>query len=834
MTFPITLSTQIAKDQVNLQPLLVLTIDGVPYTFSAGAIYENFVIGAPGLKIGSYNGAMWQIGGAHLIDGLKDYVSLDQGTTTRITQQLQPDKGLGTSVTQMTIRLVDKDQEITQIISPGVVVDEILGKECKVQIGFSNTVYPDDYITIFRGLIEDISSGAGYVTLSLSSSEQKKRTSVFAKATAEVVGVPLLTGSVTFYAATDYVGKTAHGLSIGDTIRFSSVVNTTSVSTDQKYYIISSGFGVNSFKISTTSGGSALNIDIDGTGTILEHIPEIGTFSTIILDDATQFLVRQLGPDGTYDSSITHYVKIGDEYFSYTGTTATTLTGVTRNPSPFNFGTQEHMPGDAVQSMIRLQGNGLDLARKIMFSGTNGYFSSAQTITNFERISGTELVANAIFFEGIDVQDVYGIEIGDYITTSGASNGANNVTLKTISDIQTTISGSYIVVNGVTFVEENATAGTISFRSRWDTLGDGCAMKGFDVDDAEFSYLYSTFLSSFDFDFKLFDTINAKDFIEQQILRPMGCFSIQRKGRVSAGYHIGPIPNSDILVLDENNVLKPSTITIRRSLSKNFYNVIIFNLEKDVNSGEYLITKTTKNQASIDDFNVGQRSMTINADGMTDALQGPAKALQTSNRLLDRYQRGAEYLDNVQVKFGDGFNAEIGDIVIFKTENLYITNISTGDRSAAVRIFQILNKTMDIKSGLISFNLVDTSFSNAARYCLIGPSSYVKSGASGTQFTVEPSFGQKYGANEYLKWQKYGAVGIKVRNASGSVSGTSIIQSWSGNTVTLETSLGFTPAAGYLMELDTYNSQGDDIKFVYGFMRTTAPFDDGKARYQML
>lgn len=752
MTFPITLSTQIAKDQVNLQPLLVLTIDGVPYTFSAGTIYENFVIGAPGLKIGSYNGAMWQIGGAHLIDGLKDYVSLDQGTTTRITQQLQPDKGLGTSVTQMTIRLVDKDQEITQIISPGVVVDEILGKECKVQIGFSNTVYPDDYITIFRGIIEDISSGAGYVTLSLSSSEQKKRTSVFAKATAELAS----------------------------------------------------------------------------------PISAVGSVSTITVDDATPFLVRQLGPDGAYDSSITYYVKIGDEYFSYTGTTATTLTGVTRNPSPFNFGQQAHSSGDAVQSMIRLQGNGLDLARKIMFSGTNGYFSSAQTITNFERISGTELVANAIFFEGVDVQDVYGIEIGDYITTSGSSNGANNVTLKTISDIQTTISGSYIVISGVTFVEENATAGTISFRSRWDTLGDGCAMKGFDVDDAEFSYLYSTFLSSFDFDFKLFDTINAKDFIEQQILRPMGCFSIQRKGRVSAGYHIGPIPNSDILVLDENNVLKPSSITIRRSLSKNFYNTIIFNLEKDVNSGEYLITKVTKNQASIDDFNVGQRSMTINADGMTDALQGPAKALQTSNRLLDRYQRGAEYLDNVQVKFGDGFNAEIGDIVIFKTENLYITNISAGDRSAAVRIFQILNKTMDIKSGLISFNLVDTSFSNAARYCLIGPSSYVKSGASGTQFTVEPSFGQKYGANEYLKWQKYGAVGIKVRNASGSVSGTSIIQSWSGNTVTLETSLGFTPVAGYLMELDTYNSQGDDIKFVYGFMRTTAPFDDGKARYQML
>jgi hypothetical protein len=151
--------------------------------------------------------------------------------------------------------------------------------------------------------------------------------------------------------------------------------------------------------------------------------------------------------------------------------------------------------------MIRLQGNGLQLARKLMFSGTTGYFETGVDVTNFERISVTELVSNAIFFEGIDVSDEYGIVEGDYITTSGASNGANNVTLKTIASITKTFEGSYIVVNGVTFVEENSSAATISFRSQWDTLSDGCRMKGFDVDEAEFEYWYSTFLSSFDFDF---------------------------------------------------------------------------------------------------------------------------------------------------------------------------------------------------------------------------------------------------------------------------------------------------------------------------------------------
>jgi hypothetical protein len=754
MSLPITLNTQIVKDQVSVQPLMVFTIDGVPYTFSAGSILESYVIGEDGLKIGSYDGAMWQIGGSRLLEGQKDYISLTagQGTTTRITQQLQPDKGLGTSVTQMTITLVDKDEEVTRIISPSIVVSEILGKECKVQIGFANTDYPTDYITIFRGIIEDINAGAGFVSFNLSSTEQKKRTSIFSKATAELAS----------------------------------------------------------------------------------PISNVGSVGTITVDDATPFLVRQLGPDGAYDSSITYYVKINDEYFSYTGTTGTTLTGCTRNPSPFNFGQQSHSAGDSVQSMIRLQGNGLDLARKIMFSGSNGAFKTGVDITNFERISGTELVANAIYFDGVDIQEMYGIEVGDYISTTGASNGANNVSLKTISLIEKTLTGSYIVVNSVTFVEENSSSGTISFRSRWDTLGDGCSMKGFDVDDAEFSYLYSTFLSSFDFDFKLFETVNAKDFIEQQILRPMGCFSIQRKGRISLGYHIGPIPGADILVLDENNILNASKLSMRRSLSKNFYNTIVFNLEKDVNSGQYGIVKTTKDQTSIDDFNVGQRTMTINSDGMTDALQGPAKALQTSNRLLDRYKRGAEFLDGVAIKFGDGFTVEIGDIVILKTENLSLTNIAAGDRNSTVRIFQVLNKTFDIKAGTMSVNLTDTNFANSARYCLISPSSYVKAGVSGTQFTVESSFASKFGANEYLKWKKYGKIKVRVRNGSGSVAGTAIIDSWSGNTVTLQSSLGFTPVAGYVMELDKYNFQDDDVKFVYGFMRTTAPFDDGKARYQML
>ncbi len=338
----------------------------------------------------------------------------------------------------------------------------------------------------------------------------------------------------------------------------------------------------------------------------------------------------------------------------------------------------------------------------------------------------------------------------------------------------------------------------------------------------------------FDFDFKITDTIDAKDFIEQQILRPMGCFSIQRKGKISVGFHIGPVPGADILKLDQSNILNPGQLKIRRSLSKNFYNAVVFQLEKDVRTGEYLITKTQKDQTSIDDFNVGQRSIQINSDGMTDATQGVAKAAQTSTRLINRYKRGAEYIDGVNIHFGDGYSSEIGDIVLVDTNALSITDIQSGTRSGTTRVFQILNKTLDIKTGTITLNLVDTNFSTAARYCLISPTSYIKSATSGTTFVIESSFNSKYGINEYLKWQRYGNISVRVRNASGSISGTAVIDRFSGNTVILQTSLGFTPTAGMIMELDAYNYATDEIKFLYGFMRDTDPFDDGKNRYQLL
>jgi hypothetical protein len=55
----------------------------------------------------------------------KDYISLD-GTTQSITQQLQIDTSVGTSVTSVLVSLVDKDDYVTKELTTGAVVTDIV------------------------------------------------------------------------------------------------------------------------------------------------------------------------------------------------------------------------------------------------------------------------------------------------------------------------------------------------------------------------------------------------------------------------------------------------------------------------------------------------------------------------------------------------------------------------------------------------------------------------------------------------------------------------------------------------------------------------------------
>lgn len=77
----------------------------------------------------------------------------------------------------------------------------------------------------------------------------------------DATGGTTQTGAAT--AADDLITLTSHGLTNGDTVRFTSVGTATPLTTTDVYYVVSAA--ANTFKVATTKGGTAVNITADGT-----------------------------------------------------------------------------------------------------------------------------------------------------------------------------------------------------------------------------------------------------------------------------------------------------------------------------------------------------------------------------------------------------------------------------------------------------------------------------------------------------------------------------------------------------------------------------------------
>lgn len=85
-------------------------------------------------------------------------------------------------------------------------------------------------------------------------------------------------------AATDLIAATGHGLAINDQINFTSVGTATPLAISTVYYVSSDTFTANSFKVSTTKGGTAVNITADGTVTFRKR----QALTKVLVDDLLQ------------------------------------------------------------------------------------------------------------------------------------------------------------------------------------------------------------------------------------------------------------------------------------------------------------------------------------------------------------------------------------------------------------------------------------------------------------------------------------------------------------------------------------------------------------------
>lgn len=167
--------------QKSIKPILVLEIDGVPFLIGSDKIKRYPRLGDPGLFLGMPG---LFLGGMIEYPNQKTLISLE-GTTTQIRQSLEPDKARGSGISQMTISLIDKNLEATKLLAGAY--GEVLFKKVRLWASFGESVaWNEDFIILFRGVIESVTAGQGKCLLHLSSPDQKKRAQLYIKGDTEL------------------------------------------------------------------------------------------------------------------------------------------------------------------------------------------------------------------------------------------------------------------------------------------------------------------------------------------------------------------------------------------------------------------------------------------------------------------------------------------------------------------------------------------------------------------------------------------------------------------------------------------------------------------------
>jgi hypothetical protein len=744
MSLPTTANLVNALEAPNKKPILVLKIDGVTNVFGVAEIGhvwrigDEHTIGEPGLLIGEIIP----------IENQSPLLSLES-LSQSISQQILPDKSQSSNQSALIV-MVDVGGEATRLISPGVVVDDILHRDAELWLGFEGTDYPRDYVRFFSGVIQATRSKPGKVDFQLISPDVLKKQKLFEP------------------------NKTT----------------------------ISGGITDDAMVISVADGSS--------------------------------FLVPIEGPDGVLDETFIGAALIEDELLTYDSSSLAALGATERGA----YGTTAvaHDDGVEVSSVAILEGPTLSLALKLMLSGWGDYFETGIEFTNYGRISATETNAKAIYFEGIDVAQTYGIVTGDYFGTTGSGDALNDRDLERIDEIVATETGSYIVTTGDDFVTEIDTAATISFRSQFDSLPVGLGLKPKHVDVERFVEIQDRFGGGWSQRHIFTDGVDIREFIDKHCLGSVGAFPLIRKGRISCGFHYPPIPTDTLKVLSIANIKNPKKISIGRSTANNFYNTVIVKYDADPLDDskfrEIYITTDLTSQARIP---AGVRELTVEAPGLRTDLGGAAQATSLAERLLGRYKFAPETIEGIELLFQE-MTTEAGDLVLFDATDLQMSDTTTGERGMASRMFEVVKWELSLKNASVKIELIDTNYGLNARYGLIAPASSVRLGSSATVFVLEPRAGSKYGAAEYRKWKDFMGARIRIRNADFSRVGYATLASYVGNTITVSSpSYAWTPSVDDIVELAPYTMQTNELtKLKYVFLSDgDTDFADGTGPYKI-
>lgn len=710
MSFQLTATAKALSRQNLINPQIILEIDGIPVIFGAEAVLS-----------------IWRLDEGFFLDtGLRldtptedpksrDFISL-AGSTKNITQQITPDKSGTSSISSVNINLIDKNQELSRLFKFGNYVNDILSRPATVYMSFKGASHPEDSIPIFRGYIDDYSSGGGNFTFSIAHPENKKRTTLFNQYKDELVN---------------------------------------------------------------DINNSATAIDVSSTSTFI--------------------------PDANI---LTGYIKIDDEYMkvvSYSETQFEVIRGQLNSPA------NSHDASAEISSVYKLVSDPIDMLLKLYLSKSGNNFSGSEIVKSINQINTNIFIQNAISFGETDISAELGLVDGDFVKLENSIDPLNDGEHK-ILEINSVDGLFYAVVDSdlQTVTEEIATA---SFKSQFNVLSEGVGLTGREVDVQGHLDIEDFNPNTFPIlDFQLEDSIEVKEFCDKEIMFPVSLYSLPRKARISLKLVQPPLSLNETIVLDETNITNLDKVKTKRSVNRYLYNTIVYKYEKLIGTDRFLRGRIITNEDSENRIDAGNKQLTITSLGLRNNTDTDQLLLRQTSRLFDRYQFAAQQIDNVIVQYRDGYNIEIGDVIVFGGDNVQITDLNTGERIFKQRLMEVINRDLNFVDGKVRLSLLETAFGLEARYGVVSPSSKLDIGSTATELKVKASFASEDDFTyETDKWKPFVNNRIRIRNDDYSydeVAEIAQIKPTDNSIIVLKNPLPLAPSENYILEVPEYD---DDI-----------------------
>ena len=295
------------------------------------------------------------------------------------------------------------------------------------------------------------------------------------------------------------------------------------------------------------------------------------------------------------------------------------------------------------------------------------------------------------------------------------------------------------------------------------------------------------------FSFDIRERIVAKTFLEDEIFKPCNIYPIIKgNGIFDVKVFRPPLPEEwgSVQSFDEDTII--GIPGWNQNLSA-MINECEFDYDHDADDNEFDTQTYFLDSTSITNRGPGKKSLKIESKGITTIKDGLEFITRRKTRVFGRYANGPPPELNFSTFFSRQLS-EAGDIVPI-THSL-IPNLETGARGITRKYLEIINRSIDWEKGLCNFTMLYTGY-DGKKYAVISPAGTVLSGASNTVFTLETDQGAKF--------EEGWVIDIFYKNMVA-VATNLTITDITGDQITVGSSIGATPAAGWKITFSSYDN----------------------------